>query len=241
MEPYPRFLPVGDAALTVEFGDAIDPAINAAVVALDMCLAASDVDGIIETVPSYRSLLIRYDPAEIGFDPLVAALRPLIGQDVWSDGPGGRRWIVPVSYDAPFATDLPEVAERFGMAAEQVIAAHTEPDYKVYTVGFAPGMPLMGGLPAPLHIPRRQSPRPGVPAGAVIIGGMQAAIVPVVTLSGWYILGQTPVRPFDPRRGNPFLFRHGDTVRFRSINTAEYHRMAALPWDELFSLIEATP
>jgi len=240
MHTYPRFLPVGDAAMTVEFGDTIDPDANAAVISLDARLAASDVGGVIETVPSYRSLLVRYEPAVTGFSQMAAALRQL-ARPASSATAAGRRWTVPVAYEAPFATDLADVAAHLGLSPEQVIAAHTGQDYKVYAIGFAPGMPFLGGLPEALHIPRRQSPRPGIPAGAAIIGGMQASIVPVPTLSGWHVLGQTPVRPFDRLRGDPFLFRAGDTVRFRQVSAGDYGWMAALPWDEFLPLLQAPP
>jgi len=237
MHDYPRFLPVGEAALTVEFGNGIDPAFNMAAIALGAALEAAGLSGICETVPSYRSLLVHYDPTVIGFDRTVAALRPLIAVDGQGGAPDGRLWTVPVAYGAPFGADMDEVSGLLGMTPAGIAAAHAGAEYRVYTVGFAPGMPMMGGLPAALHIPRRQSPRPGVPVGAVIIGGMQTAIVPVQTLSGWYILGRTPLRLFDPCRADPFLVRHGDTVRFRQVGAADCERMAALPHAELLALI----
>ena len=237
MDAYPRFLPVGDAALTVEFGNVIHPSINAAAIALDMKLAASEIPGITETVPSYRALLVRYDPTVVRFEEIVAALQTLIQRGAQASARTGKHWIVPVVYDARFATDLIEVAERLGMSPGRVITAHAELEYKVYTIGFLPGMPLMGSLPERLHISRRQSPRPGVPAGAVIIGGMQTSIVPMSTLSGWYILGRTPVRPFDKRRTNPFLFSVGDTVRFQPIGSDDYRRIEMLSREDLLSMI----
>jgi KipI family sensor histidine kinase inhibitor len=105
-------------------------------------------------------------------------------------------------------------------------------------VGFAPGLPYLGGLPAALHISRRETPRPRVPAGAVMIGGMQALIVPTPLASGWYTLGQTPLRPFDLRRPDPFLFRAGDRVRFRRIDAVEYARLATLASDALLPFMQ---
>jgi KipI family sensor histidine kinase inhibitor len=226
---YPRFLPVGDTALAVEFGDAIDPQINAAVIAFDLRLAGADLAGIVETVPTYRSLLVRYDPVAVDFTALVAELRRLIARLGASARAVGTRWSVPVVYDPPFAADLEEVAERLKLSSDAIVALHAGADYHVYTVGFAPGIPLLGGLPAALHIPRRQCPRPRVPDGAVMIGGMQAALVSMPVPSGWYILGQTPLRAFDPERQDPFLFRPGDRVRFRRIDAVEYARLADSP------------
>jgi len=234
---YPRFLPVGDAALTVEFGDAISPELNQQVVALDHALAAANFDGIIETAPTYRSLLICYEPLEISFRQLVAAVRRLLSRGVQARQSDPVRWTVPVVYDPPHGDDLAEVAQRLALTQEQVIALHSGAEYQVYMVGFAPGLPYLGGLPGALHIPRREVPRPRVPAGAVIIGGMQAIIVPTPLPSGWFILGQTPLRPFDPTRHDPFLFRPGDRVRFRRVDAAEGDRLANLAADALLSLV----
>jgi KipI family sensor histidine kinase inhibitor len=235
----PRFLPVGDSALSVEFGNAISPPINNAVVSLDIALLAAELEGIVETVPSFRSLLICYDPGVLSHERLVETVRRLIR-------PGGRKheaagvpWNVPVVYDPPYADDLDDVAQRLGLAPEQVIALHAGAEYRVYMVGFAPGIPIMGGLPEPLHIPRRLDPRGKLPAGAVVIGGMQAAIASAPVPSGWYILGRTPLRLFDLSRADPFLFRPGDRIRFRRIDIAEYQRLAELSSAHLHELSRA--
>jgi KipI family sensor histidine kinase inhibitor len=234
---YPRFLPVGDAALTVEFGDAISPELNAQVVALELALAAEELNGIIEAVPSYRSLLICYDPLETSFAQLITDLRRLLAGDPRARQADAVTWTVPVIYDPPHGRDLAEVAQRLALTQEQVIALHSGAEYQVYMVGFAPGLPYLGGLPTALHIPRRETPRPRVAAGAVMIGGMQALIVPTPLPSGWYILGQTPLRPFDPARDDPFLFRAGDRVRFRRIDAVEGNRLAGLTVDVLLPLV----
>jgi KipI family sensor histidine kinase inhibitor len=236
---YPRFLPVGDSALTVEFGDAIAPELNQAVVHLDIALAAAELDGISETIPSYRSLLICYEPLEISFQQLVTEVRNLLSVEVRTLAARRTDWTVPVVYDPPYADDVPEVARRLGLSEEAVISIHTAVDYQVYMVGFAPGLPYLGGLPTELHISRREVPRPKVPAGAVMIGGVQAGIVPIPVPSAWYILGRTPLRPFEAERQDPFLFRSGDHVRFRRIDAAEFDRLADLPSDELLRLVQS--
>jgi KipI family sensor histidine kinase inhibitor len=236
---YPRFLPVGDAALTVEFGDTISPEVNTQVVALDLALASAELDGIIEAAPSYRSLLICYDPLEISFRRLVAELRRLLAGSSQVGQAGAVTWTVPVVYDPPHGSDLAEVAQRLALTPEQVIALHSGAEYQVYMMGFAPGLPYLGGLPAALHIRRREIPRPRVPAGAVMIGGMQTLIVPTPLPSGWYVLGQTPLRPFDPLRDDPFLFRAGDRVRFRRVDAVEGNRLAGLTADALLPLVRA--
>jgi inhibitor of KinA len=234
---YPRFMPVGDAALTVEFGDEITPELNAQVVALDIALAAAEIDGIIETAPSYRSLLICYQPLRISCQQLVAELRRLLEHDVAAQQSPAVTWSVPVVYEPSFGDDLPDVALRLGLTEEQVIGIHSGAEYRVYMVGFAPGLPYLGPLPRQLHISRRETPRPRVPAGAVMIGGIQANIVPMPVPSAWYVLGRTPLRLFDPDRYDPFLFRAGDRLRFRRIGAAEFERLARLEPDSLLPLV----
>jgi KipI family sensor histidine kinase inhibitor len=238
---YPRFLPVGDSALTVEFGDAITPELNARVVALDIALAAAELDGIVETAPSYRSLLICYEPLEISFGHLVAELRRLLARGGPALQGGTVTWHVPVAYDPPYGLDLAEVAQRLGLTEAQVIATHSGADYQVYMVGFAPGLPYLGPLPEALHISRRETPRPQVPAGAVMIGGIQANIVPMPVPSAWYVLGRTPLRLFDPARHDPFLIRAGDRLRFRRIDAAEFDHLANLAIESLLPLVRMPP
>jgi KipI family sensor histidine kinase inhibitor len=226
-ETYPRFLPVGDTALTVEFGDAIDPAINAAVMALDIALAAAELPGIVETVPTYRSLLICFEPAELPYRTLIDTLHELIGDGIGRNRPPGRRWTVPVAYGAPYGDDLEHVAATLQLTPEQVIAAHSSTEYLVYLVGFNPGAPNLGGLPKRLHIPRRKVPHPMVAAGSVAIGGMQTGITSIAIPTGWHILGRTPVRPFVVNRQEPFLFKPGDRIRFRPIDPDDFEPLAA--------------
>lgn len=232
---YPRFLPVGDTALSVEFGDTIDPRLNESVVALDMALAAAELDGVIETAPSYRSLLICYDPLEISFRQLVTELRRLLANGGRTKHGGAAAWTVPVVY----GDDVTEVAQRLSLTEDQVIGLHAGTEYQVYMVGFAPGLPYLGGLPDALHISRREIPRPCVPAGAVMIGGMQANIVPMPVPSAWYVLGRTPIKLFDLDRPDPFLFRAGDRLRFRRIGTAEFDHFAGMSFDDVLPLVRA--
>jgi KipI family sensor histidine kinase inhibitor len=224
---YPRFMPVGDAALTVEFGDTITPAVNAEVIALELALAASEVPGVIETAPSYRSLLVCYEPAEISFGTLVGHLRGLLGHPGDPLRQPGRQWLVPVFYGGAMANDLDEVAERLGLSPAGLVALHAGAEYTVFFMGFAPGLPNLGGLPPALHLPRRPLPRPLIPAGSVVMAGGQAGMMSIPAPSGWHILGHTPVRTFEPAREEPFLFRPGDLVRFYPIDQDRFDRLTA--------------
>lgn len=216
----PRIVPVGDAAILVELGETVDPAINAAVLALDAELARLALPGVVELVPTYRSLLVHYDPDAVDPEALIERLRRL---DPARAGPPpeGRLWIVPVAYGGEHGIDLEAVAARHGMSAEDVVALHTAATYRVYMVGFIPGFTYLGGLDPRLHTPRRDDPRARTPAGSVSIGGVQAGIASLEAPSGWHLLGRTPVRTFDPEREPAFLLEPGDRVRFRPIGSDE--------------------
>ena len=130
-------------------------------------------------------------------------------------------------YGEPSVTDVDEIAGRLGLSSTEVVEMHAGADYMVYFVGAAPGLPMMGGLPAALHLPRRPKPRPRVPARSVVMAGPQAAVISTPMPSGWHILGHTPVRPFDLSLPEPFLFRAGNTIRFRPIDRVEYDDLMA--------------
>lgn len=230
---YPRFAPVGDAALTVEFGNAVEPELNAQVIALDTAVAAAELDGIVETVPSYRSLLVCFDPQEISYHKLVAELHRLLSAELEERAARAMTWDVPVVYEAPYGIDLPEIAQRTNLTEEEVVSLHTSTEYFVYTIGYAPGMPYLGGVPPALHLSRRDSPRPRIEAGAIMIGGAQGCIVPTTVPSAWYQLGSTPLRPFDVSRPDPFLFRPGDRIRFRRVDLAEFEWLSRLGFEAL--------
>jgi len=221
----PKVLAAGDAAFTIEFGDAIDPALNARVHALDRSLAAEPLPGIVETVPTYRSLLVYFDP--IRCEP--AALREaLLARAAATEGAAqtaGRLFRIPVRYGGPMGEDLEAVASRLGLTPEEVVRLHGEPEYRVYMIGFSPGLAYLGGLDRRLHIPRRDDPRPAVPRGAVLMAGQQTLFYPVEMPTGFHVLGRTPVRAFDLARPEPFLLKPGDRVRFFAIDDAEYERL----------------
>jgi KipI family sensor histidine kinase inhibitor len=229
---FPRFAPVGDSALSVEFDDEIDPAVNALVRALDRAIVVSNLSGIIETVPSFRSLLIIYEPEDVGLAALVEALERLILDGLNARTVTGRSWMVPVAYGFPTDADLLEVSEATNLTRDEIIAIHCGTEQQVYLVGFVPGLPVLGGLPGALHLSRRADSRPGIPAGRVMIGGMQGLIVPMPMPTGYYSLGQTPLRPYIAGAADPFLFRPGDRIRFRPITPLELETLADAPIED---------
>ena len=220
--PSPRILPSGDQALTVEFGEMIDPAINARVLELDAKAAA--LDGIVETIPTYRSLLVVYDPAVVGFEALGQALLAL-AEGLTGEETTGTIWDVPVCYGGEFGIDLEATAETHSLTPDELVRRHMAPTYRVYMIGFLPGYAYLGGLDPSIATPRRISPRLHTPAGTISIGGIQALVASLAAPSGWHLLGRTPVRNFMPTRDPAVLIQPGDGVRFRRIDEAEFRRL----------------
>ena len=223
----PRLLPAGDGALIVELGEGIAPALNAAVHRLDRRIADAALPGVVETVPTYRSVLVVFDPARTDPARLGQALLGLADGLSQPSPEPQRRWVIPVCFGGVHGEDLDDVARRAGLTTDEVVALHCTADYRVYMLGFSPGFAYLGGLPEALHQPRRENPRMMTPAGSVIQGGAQAAISPIAMPSGWHLLGRTPVRIFDLRRDPPFLLAPGDRVRFASVLATEFDRLAA--------------
>ncbi len=222
----PRFLAAGDGAVVVEFGSSVDEALSDRVMALDARIAGAGIEGIVETVPTYRSLLVAYDPLVIRARQLVPRLAEL-AKDAGQTATVGRQWAIPVCYGGDHGEDLEWVAKVHDMTPQDVISLHAGAIYRVYMIGFTPGFAYLGGLPQVLHTPRRETPRTLVPAGSVAIGGQQAAVFSVAAPSGWHMLGRTPVRTFDLRRDDPFLIAPGDRIRFSPVAAAEFEALAA--------------
>lgn len=220
----PRILDCGDGAISVEFGDRIDAGVNARALALDAALRAIDIPGLIETVPSYRAVLVCFDPVATDFDHLRALILSL-SASAENNAVAAKRWRVPVVYGGEFGVDLDEFAARHGMTSDEIIALHSGAIYRVYMIGFMPGFAYLGGLDPRLETPRRLQPRLKTPAQSISIGGAQAAVSSVEAPSGWHLLGRTPARPFLPGRDPVFLFGAGDEIRFEPV--------AAKEWDAL--------
>ncbi|ENO85081.1 5-oxoprolinase subunit PxpB [Thauera aminoaromatica] len=226
-----RILDAGDAALTIEFGSIIDPALLAEVNALDAAVLrrkqAGKLPGVIETMPTFRSLTVFFDPLVTDRDAVLAALQPLIAAAEHGSTTDGRHWRLPVCYEGEAAPDLAEVAGAIGIGEDEVVALHSGAEYLVYMIGFLPGFPFMGDLPAPLRLPRRAQPRVRVPAGSVAIATGLTAIYPWESPGGWHLLGRCPVPLFDARRTSPSLLAAGDRVRFVPVSAQECRAIEA--------------
>ena len=217
----PRLLPSGDSAIAVEFARVIDDDVNQRVLALDKAVAAAPLAGVTETVPTYRSLLVHYDPTRIDFETLGGQLLALAEKPVPPAGKA-RRWRVPVSYGGENGIDLEETAKVLNLTPEEVIARHSGGDYRVAMIGFTPGWSYLSGLDKSLHMPRRPSPRTFTPAGTISIGGVQAGIQCLAAPSGWHLLGRTAVRTFQLHRDPVFLTEPGDRVTFYPVDIKTY-------------------
>jgi inhibitor of KinA len=213
-----RLLPCGDRALSVELGDEISRDVNARVLALDYLVRTEPIPGITETVPTYRSLLVYYDPFVIEFDELCARLESLAARARPEVLPPARLVELPCCYGGELGFELDAAAARLGLPAEEVARLHAGALYYVDFVGFTPGLPYLSGMPERLF---------KTPPGSVSIGGMQCCIYSVESPGGFWVLGRTPVRLYDPSAPDPILLRAGDHVRFRRIDRAEFDAIAA--------------
>lgn len=222
----PRFRPAGDRGLLAEFGEGIDLSVNRKVRAAALIMKERTPAGIVEVIPTYRSLLIIYDPMQTAPEEIKQTLVAM-EQDMDSSRiPPPKTVDIPVCYGGDFGPDIGFVAETHGLGVDEVIRIHTEPLYPIYMIGFTPGFPFLGGLAESLHTPRLETPRTHVPEGSVGIANNQTGVYPVASPGGWRLVGRTPLRLFAPERENPFLYSAGDLIRFVSITEADYHRIA---------------
>lgn len=217
----PRIIPIADHALLVEFGEVINDAAHDTVLQLDQALADRPFHGFSEAIPAFVNLLVDFDPLVTDHAAVEAHVRGLL-VTMRSVVHEARLHEVAVCYEAPFSRDLAEVAERKGISAEAVIAAHLSGDYQVHMYGFAPGYAYLAGTPEAIQLDRKLQPVRDIAACSVMIAGSMC-IMPTLTMqTGWWILGRSPVKVLtgDPER--PFLFDVGDRIRFKRISADEF-------------------
>lgn len=220
-----RILSSGDTALVVEFGDAVDRRTSERVLALFERLSAAALPGVVELLPTFRSLMVHYDPVRTSRKVLVKALAPHL-RGLGEAKAAARTWELPVCYERAFGLDVEDVARATGLSPEAVVARHSGETYHVYMIGFTPGYPYMGDVPPPLVLPRRENPRTQVPAGSVAIATVMTAVYTLQSPGGWHILGRTPVPLWSRERADaPALLAAGDKVRFAPIGLDEFRRI----------------
>jgi inhibitor of KinA len=225
-----KLLPAGDTALVVEFGDGVDRKLNKKVLALARRLSEAmnegKLNGIIETVPTFRSLMVYYDPLVLSAGALSARLDEMM-KGLRLTEQAGRAWRLPVCYDERLAPDLIEVATCTNLSPAQVIARHSAVAYHVYMLGFLPGQAYMGDMPAELYLPRRETPRLKIPAGSLAIAMNMTCIFPAQSPCGWHLIGRSPIPLWEGEPGSGALLSPGDQVTFDAVSFEEYEDLAA--------------
>jgi inhibitor of KinA len=219
-----RVLPAGDTALVVDFGERVDRRLNATVLSLARNIDAAGIDGITETVPTFRSLLIHYDPLVLSAASLMALIDRNM-QELTSREITGQVWHLPVCYDSQFAIDLDDVARRASLATQRLVERHCAPTYHVYMLGFLPGQAYMGENPPELVLDRLETPRTRIPAGSLAIAGAMSCVFPMQTPCGWHVIGRCPIALWDKASASALL-APGDKVLFVPVSMREYERLA---------------
>ncbi len=221
---YPKAISflMGDRGLLLEFGDGISREINEKVKRMALALQAEAIEGIVEIVPTYRSLLIIYNPVILSVEGLEGRLTRIEEGLQLTPLPESKLTRLPVVYGGVYGPDLEEVARYHQISPEEAIQLHCSTPYLIYMIGFMPGYPYMGELPQALVTPRLKTPRLVVPKGSVAIAQRQTGIYPMESPGGWQIIGRTPVELFDPGTDPPALLQMGDFVQFYPIDEEEF-------------------
>ncbi|OED37414.1 hypothetical protein AB833_23610 [Chromatiales bacterium (ex Bugula neritina AB1)] len=226
---YPLFRPAGDAALLIEFGATLDLQVNRQVQIFDAWLTRARVEGVVETAPTLRSVLVRFDPLKIDAATLESELGEMLASNLWQrDAVDNKikRWRLPICYGGETGTDLPEVAQRLGMTVEEAVSRHCAMSQRVLTLGFAPGFMYTGLLQDDWNLPRLDYVKPSVPAGAVSVAVRQTVITSTEIPTGWRTIGCTPFSNFNLAVDPPFLIGPGDELCFFPIDESCFTELA---------------
>ena len=217
-----RFLLTGDTSLTVEFGNEISEAINHDIRAYKIALEKAGLPGIVELVPTYRSLMVHYDPAVLPYQELRERLEKLLDDMGEIEIPPSPVLEIPVLNGGEMGTELTFVEEHAGLSEEEVIRIHSSTEYLIYMLGFTPGFTYLGGMSEKIATPRLKQPRVKIPAGSVGIAGTQTGVYPIDSPGGWQLIGRTPVKMYDPDRETPILPEAGQYIKFYPVTQEEY-------------------
>ena len=213
--------PSGDRAITVEFENEINEEVNAEVYALQESLDCPG-NGIVEMVPTFRSLLIFYDPRVTGYHRLTKVIRLNDPGRVRASDAKKKVLIVPCLYGGESGEDLEGLTRELQLSESEIIRLHSETTYRIYMMGFLPGFVYLGGLNKKIWAPRLKTPRTLIPEGSVGIGGNQTGVYPIGSPGGWRLIGRTPLKFYDPDRKNAILCKAGEYIRFQPVSEREY-------------------
>ena len=235
----PTISPVGDCAISIDFGQVIDPKINRQIRQIIEQIKGLQLDGIIELVPTYCALLVQYDAMVYSYSDICRILEPTLQESV-TDSANELVTIVeiPTVYGGEFGPDLGFVASHNHLSEAEVVSIHSGTDYLVYMLGFIPGFTYLGGMDPRIATPRLSSPRTLIPAGSVGIAGEQTGTYPSDSPGGWQIIGRTPVTMYDMSKEQAALLQAGDYVRYVSIDENEFHRVKSLGMEYIPSIYE---
>ena len=235
----PTISPVGDCAISIDFGQVIDPKINRHIRQTIERIQELKLDGITELVPTYCALLIQYDAMLYSYSDICNLMEPLLEPSATDDANERVTVIeIPTVYGGEFGPDLGFVASHNNLSEDEVVSIHSGTDYLVYMLGFIPGFTYLGGMEPRIATPRLSSPRTLIPAGSVGIAGEQTGTYPSDSPGGWQIIGRTPVTMYDMSKEQAALLSAGDYVRYVPIDEAEYNRIKALGSDYVPSMYE---
>jgi inhibitor of KinA len=218
-----KFIRYSNSALLIQFEQTIAPHINEKVIELNHAIEAASIDAIQYCIPAYCSLTVGYNPLVIDYADLCKKIKQLTLKYAHQKSDSSSRTLtIPVCYEEPFALDFKTLTAQTKLSKEAIIELHTSTPFQVYMLGFIPGFAYMGKLPESLFCTRKKNPRLKVPAGSVGLAGYQTGIYPISSPGGWQIIGKTPIPIFEPKKEAPFLFRAGDTIRFKSISSITF-------------------
>jgi inhibitor of KinA len=217
-----KIMTVGDSAVFVEFGDKIDTETNQRVIDLAHQIDSFNWPEVVETVPTYRSVAVYFNPMRISQLELTSRIRNLLSLSESFVARTPKLVRIPVVYGGEFGPDLDFVAEHNGIGYEEVVRLHTLCPFRVFMLGFAPGFAYLGEIPERIRAPRLPEPRLKVPAGSVGIAGSQTGVYPIEIPGGWRIIGRTPLELFNPQHPARFLYEAGDRVQFYAIGKEEF-------------------
>ena len=217
-----KYLSQGETGLVVEFGDAIDPAVNTRVHALARQVVAECGNVVEAVIPTYRSFLIFFDPLLVSRQELIARINTLASAPANSTAAVVKTVLIPTLYGGEAGPDLEFVASHNQLSPNEVVQIHSSTPYRIYMLGFTPGFPYLGGMSEQIAAPRLKTPRTKIPAGSVGIAGTQTGLYPVESPGGWQLIGRTPLQVFNPRSEQPFIYSAGDFLPFQPVTAAEY-------------------
>lgn len=221
-----KFLKAGDSALIIELGNEISPSINFKLKKITEFLDNLNKKGIKDLLPTYRSIIIYYNPLVLSFNEIKKLIEENCKFENKVEEKIEKEIVeIPVLYGGEYGPDIENIANHNKLSVEDVIKIHTSGEYLIYMLGFTPGFPYLGGMSKEIVTPRLKEPRTKIPAGSVGIAGEQTGVYPIESPGGWQLLGRSPLNFFNPKSEKPFLLKAGQYIKFISIKEEEFLKL----------------